>query len=245
MRLRGKVAVVTGGTSGLGRRIAEALLREGALVVCAARSERDMARITELAGSRAVFHHVDVRDADSVQGLMRFAHNTFGRLDVCVANAGVTRDGPVHRLDPKEWAEVLDTNLTGAFHCMQAAVPYLRTSGGTLINVSSALSTRVSPGAAAYGVSKAGVDMLTRAAAVELGPLGIRVNAVAPGFVDEGMGSRLTDNDLVWEEYRTRLVSGRLGTGDEVGRAVVFLATADGGYVNGHVLEVNGGLQWA
>ncbi|MBM9507713.1 SDR family NAD(P)-dependent oxidoreductase [Actinacidiphila acididurans] len=245
MRLRHKVAVVTGGTSGLGRRIAEALLREGAQVVCAARSERDMPAITELAGPRAAFHHVDVRDPDSVRGLMSFAQDRFGKLDICVANAGVTRDGPVHRLDPKEWDEVLDTNLTGAFHCMQAAVPYLQLSAGTLINVSSALSTRVSPGATAYSVSKAGLDMLTRAAAVELGALGIRVNAVAPGFIGEGMGSRLSDNDLVWDDYRTRLVSGRLGTGDEVGRAVVFLASPDGGYVNGHVLEVNGGLQWA
>jgi 3-oxoacyl-[acyl-carrier protein] reductase len=245
MRLRGKVAVVTGGTSGLGRRIAEALLREGAQVMCAARSERDMARITELAGPRAVFQHVDVRDADSVHSLMRCAQEKFGRLDVCVANAGVTRDGPLHLLDPKEWTEVLETNLTGAFHCVQAATPYLQATGGVLVHVSSALSTRVSPGAAAYSVSKAGLDMLTRAAAVELGPLGIRVNAVAPGFIDEGMGSRLSENDLVWDEYSGRLISGRLGSGDEVGRAVVFLASPDGGYVNGHVLEVNGGLQWA
>ncbi|MFF5019980.1 SDR family NAD(P)-dependent oxidoreductase [Streptomyces sp. NPDC001165] len=236
---------MTGGTSGLGRSIAEALLREGAGVICAARSERDMARITELAGDRAVFHYTDVRDPGSVDELMRFAQGHFGRLDLCVANAGVTRDGPVHTLDPKDWAEVIGTNLTGTFHCVQAATPHLRQTGGSIVAISSALSTRVSEGAAAYSVSKAGIDMLTRACAAELAAFGIRVNAVAPGFISEGMGNRLADNDLVWGEYHKRLLSGRPGTGAEVGRAVVFLASPEGAYVNGHVLEVNGGLRWA
>jgi len=245
MRLRNKAVVVTGGTRGLGRGIAEYLLREGARVVCAGRSRGDMDRIVEVGGGRAFHHEVDVRDRESVEALLKGASELMGRIDVIVSNAGISADAPITTLEESDWNEVLQTNLTGTFHLTQAGIPYLTETAGSVINISSALATRVAPGAAAYSASKAAIEMFTRSCAVELAPSGIRVNAVAPGIIATGLGARLAENDLVWETYASRLVAGRPGRGDEVGSAVAFLASAEGSYVNGHVLEVNGGLQWA
>ncbi|MFE2961202.1 SDR family NAD(P)-dependent oxidoreductase [Nocardia tengchongensis] len=246
MRLRGKVVIVTGGTRGLGRSIAESALAEGAKVVCAARSAGELELIREFGGDRVHFEATDVRDPAAVEDLMAAAVRHFGRLDVLVCNAGMSNDGMVAAIDPGRWAEVIETNLIGTFYCVRAAVPYLRGSGGgRIIAISSALSTRVSPGASAYCASKAGIEMLVRSAAAELAADGITVNAVAPGFVDTGLGARLSENDLVWEQVSGRLLAGRSGTGDEVGRSVVFLASDDASYVNSHILEVNGGLLWS
>lgn len=245
MLLRNKVVVITGGTRSLGRCIAAAMLREGAHVVCAARAEHDLDQLMGLALDRVSFTPVDVRDRSSVEKLMRFAVVEKGRVDILVTNAGISRDGPIDTLPVDDWDEVVCTNLTGTFHCIQAVVPYMRRQGGgTIITVSSALSTRVAAGAGAYCVSKAAIDMLTRVSATELADDGIRINALAPGFIDEGMGRRLADSDGVWETYQQRLLARRLGTADEVGRAAVFLASDHSSYINGHVLEVNGGLQW-
>lgn len=245
MRLRGKVVVVTGGTRGLGRSIAEAALREGAHVVCAARSEGDVELIRELGNNRVSFQQTDVCDRDSIDELMGSTYANLGRLDVLVCNAGVSNDSLVRNLKPTEWSRVIDTNLSGVYHCTQAVVPYMQQQGGgRIINISSALSTRVSPGAGAYSASKAAIDMFTKVCAVEFAELGITVNAVSPGFIEAGMGERLAGNDLVWDTYESRLLAGRLGRGEDVGNAVVFLASADGSYVNSHILEVNGGLLW-
>src|SRR5262249_40494296 len=153
-------------------------------------------------------------------------------LDILVANAGVSHPGPVAALALSRWREVIDTNLTGAFICTQEAVPYLEKSAhARIINVSSALATRVAAGAAAYSASKAALEMLTRTCAVELAPKGILVNAIAPGIVDEGMGRALVANPMVWARMEPKLVMGRAGTGDEVARAAVFLAGEDSAYV--------------
>jgi 3-oxoacyl-[acyl-carrier protein] reductase len=245
MRLRNKVVVITGGTRGLGQSIAETLLQEGARVVCAGRSRGEMDRIEEVGGGRVSFIPADVRDRASVEALLKTARGQLGRVDVLVSNAGISIDAPITALAAEDWTEVLETNLTGTFHLTQAGIPYLEETGGCVVNISSALATRVAPGAAAYSASKAAIEMFTRTCAVELAPSGIRVNAVAPGILETGLGARLADNDLVWETYAARLVSGRPGRGSEVGAAVAFLASAEGSYVNGHVLEVNGGLQWA
>lgn len=178
-------------------------------------------------------------DRASVEALMRATHERLGRLDVLVCNAGVSNDGMVRDLDPKAWAEVIDTNLTGTFTCVQEAVPYLeRQGGGRIIVISSALSTRVSPGAGAYSVSKAAIDMFTKVCAAEFAGTGIMVNAVAPRIIDQGLGARLAENDLVLDAVAGRLLAGRPGRGEEVGNAVVFLAPGEGSYVNSHVTEV-------
>jgi 3-oxoacyl-[acyl-carrier protein] reductase len=241
MRLEGRIAVITGGTRGLGRHLVAAFRAEGARVLYAGRTPAPDAPD----GEDVAFHPVDVRDPASVRALMAEAQSRFGGVDIVVANAGSSRPGPVGELDPQAWAEVLDTNLTGALHCLQAALPHLEKSpAGRVINLSSALATRVAPGAAAYSVSKAGLEMLTRVAAVELAGRGITVNCVSPGFIDAGMGRVLADTPAVWARYEPKLATGRLGVPSEVSAAAVFLASDDGSYVNGHVLEVNGGLLW-
>jgi 3-oxoacyl-[acyl-carrier protein] reductase len=194
---------------------------------------------------RLAFHPVDVREWRSVSDLMEMAVTRFGRLDVVVANAGVSRPGPVDALDTERWCEVIDTNLTGVFHCVRAAAPHLEGSGGgRIITVSSALAERVARGASAYCASKAAVEMFTKVCAIELAPKGITVNCLSPGFLDEGMGRELIANAAIWKQYGTRLAMGRPGTGQEAATAAVFLAGRDSAYVNGHVLEVNGGLDW-
>jgi 3-oxoacyl-[acyl-carrier protein] reductase len=241
MRLAGKTAVVTGASRGLGRVIAERYLAEGASVVCGARGPGSLETT-----DRFRFHPVDVTEPSSVAELMQYTVDTFGRLDVLVSNAGVSRDGRVERLEPKEWDEMVATNLTGVFLCTREAVPHLRAAGGgRIINLSSSMAGRVAVGAAGYCATKAAVEMFTKVCAIELAPKGILVNALAPGVIDEGMGHELAGNEKVWDVYRKRFALGRPGEAGEVADAAVFLAGAESSYVNGHVLEVNGGLLWA
>lgn len=245
MRFQGRVAVVTGGTRGLGFAIAREFLDEGMSVVCASRTPGDFKVLQDDYPDRVRYWQTDVTSPESVAELMRSAADLFGGLDVVVANAGVNRDGKVDRLAPADWDAMVGTNLTGVYLCTHAAVPYLRDRGGSIINVSSSMATRVTVGAAGYCATKAAVEMFTRVTAIELGRYGIRVNALAPGILTEGMGKELTRNDRLWETYRKRFALGRVGDVAEAARAAVFLASDDASYVNGDVLEVNGGLQWA
>jgi len=244
VQMRGRTAVVTGGTRNLGRCIVEAFLREGAQVIAAGRDPEPIGDL--LAGSDQVaFYPVDVRNALSVEEMLAAAADHFGGIDVVVANAGVSRPGRVEGLAEPDWTETFDTNVHGTFRTVKAAVPYLeKAGGGRIITLSSALGSRVAPGAAGYCASKAAIEMLTRVAAIELADRAITVNCLSPGLIDEGMGRSLAQTQPVWDKYRPKLASGRLGTGAEVAEAAVFLAGGASSYVNGHVLEVNGGLDW-
>lgn len=245
MRFQGRVAVITGGTRGLGFAIAREFLNEGMSVVCASRTPGDVKVLQDEYPDRVRYRQTDVTSLESVAGLMRSATDLFGGLDVVVANAGVNRDGKVDRLAPADWDAMIGTNLTGVYLCTHTAVPHLRDRGGSIINVSSSMATRVAVGAAGYCATKAAVEMFTRVTAIELGRYGIRVNALAPGILTEGMGKELIRNDMLWETYRKRFALGRAGDVAEAARAAVFLASDDASYVNGDVLEVNGGSQWA
>ncbi|MEU1071059.1 MULTISPECIES: SDR family NAD(P)-dependent oxidoreductase [unclassified Streptomyces] len=245
MRLAGKVAIVTGGTKGLGYAIAQAYAKEGCRVVCAAREPDEGRELPPVGEGDLAYHPVDVRDPDSVEALMRGTYEAYGRLDVLVAGAGVSRAGPAEGLDAAHWTDVISTNLNGTFLSVRSALPYLvRDGGGRVITLSSALATRVAPGSSAYAASKAGIEMLTRVVAVELAGKPITVNCLSPGFIDEGMGRQLARNEAVWDYYRGKIAAGRAGRADEVADAALFLADDGSDYVNGHVLEVNGGLRW-
>jgi 3-oxoacyl-[acyl-carrier protein] reductase len=246
MRLAGTTAVITGGTRGMGRAIAERYLAEGARVVCAARNTHDIKEVLDAAPDRAWYHPVDVTDADSVRELMVWSVDTLGSIDVLVANAGVNRDGRVDRLPVDDWHDVVSTNLTGVYLATREVVPHMTAAGrGRIVNVSSSMATRVAIGAAAYCSTKAAVEMLTRVSAIELGPRGILVNCLAPGILDKGMGEDLIANERIWAHYSKRLALGRPGRVEEAADAAVFLASDESSYVNGHVLEVNGGLLWS
>lgn len=243
MRLVGRTAVITGASRGLGKAIADRYLAEGASVVCGARSPGET---VDEVGDRFRFHQVDVTEPSSVAELMRYTVDTFGQIDILVANAGVSRDGRVERLPPKEWDEMVATNLTGVFLCTHEAVPHMSAAGGgRIINLSSSMASRVAVGAAGYCATKAAVEMFTKVCAIELAAKGILVNCLAPGVIDEGMGHELAGNQRVWDVYRKRFALGRPGHAEEVADAAVFLASTESSYVNGHVLEVNGGLLWA
>lgn len=215
-------------------------------MVCAARNPYDIKEIFARAPERGAYVEVDVTSDASVTALMADVAERFGGIDILVANAGVSRDGRVDRLPVTDWQDMVATNLTGVFLCTRAAVPYLeRSTAGRIVNVSSSMATRVAVGAAGYCATKAAVEMFTRVSAIELAPRGILVNSLAPGILDEGMGQQLTANDRIWSRYKTRLALGRPGSSGEAADAAVFLAGAESSYVNGHVLEVNGGLLWS
>jgi 3-oxoacyl-[acyl-carrier protein] reductase len=245
MQLQSKVAIVTGGTKGLGRGIAKVFLEEGAKVVCAGRQKYDFDEFTAPYADRVLFCEVDVRDPESVKALVEKSIEHFGQVDIMVANAGIIRDNTLVKMTYEEWKDVVDTNLNGVFNCTKQVIDHMIERGdGCIINVSSAAATRVNVGQSNYCSSKAGTEMFTRVAAIELGPKGIRVNCLSPGVIDDGMGTGLSKNEKIWERYVKRMALRRPGHSDEIGRAALFLASSDSSYVNGHVLEVNGGLLW-
>jgi len=239
------VAVVTGGTRGIGRAIADRLASDGATtVVTYAHDDRAAARTERALQARApesTAVKFDVGDYDAVAAAFDRIHEEFGPPSVLVNNAGIMRNSLLVRMDSEEWNDVIRTNLTGTFHCLQAAGKLmLRERHGRIVNVSSVAAQRGWAGQANYAASKAGVVGLTKSAAREFGDRSIRVNAVCPGY---------TDTDL----YRTELdgadddpvgmaPQGRVAEPEEIADAVAFLLSEEASYVNGEVLRVDGGL---
>ncbi len=242
LQLEGKVAVVTGGTKGLGAALCEYFLAAGASVVAASRSaEKDEAWSAE----RSVVLPVDVTEPASVARLLDETTERFGGIDILVANAGVSWNGRLKQLELARWKNMVDINLNGLFICTQTVVPHLeRRGGGSILTVSSCMASRPAVGVSGYVASKAGVEAFTRAAALELAGMGIRVNCLAPGFLEIGMGEKLRRNERAWAAYEPSLLAGRMGSGTDAAAAAAFLCSDAAAYVNGHVLEVNGGLRW-
>jgi 3-oxoacyl-[acyl-carrier protein] reductase len=245
--LKDKVAVVTGASQGIGRDTAVALAEAGAKVAVAARTEDKLATLVGeivAAGGEAYAVKMDVADAEQVKAGFKQVIERFGRLDILVNNAAITRDGLALRMKKDDWEAVIRTNLTGAHFCIQQALAtMMRARAGRIINISSVVAQMGNAGQANYVAAKAGIIGLTKAIAVEIASRNITVNAVAPGFIETPMTDVL--GDKVKEELKTRIPLGRMGSAREVAAAIVFLASDEASYITGHVLDVNGGMYLA
>jgi 3-oxoacyl-[acyl-carrier protein] reductase len=243
--LENRIALVTGASQGIGRATTLALAQSGARVAVAARNAAKMAGVvTEIsaAGGEAIAVQMDVADAEQIKAGFRQVIEKYGKLDILVNNAAITRDGLAVRMKAEDWDAVLRTNLTGAHLCAQQAMSVMmRARYGRIINVTSVVAESGNPGQVNYVAAKAGLIGLTRALAVEVASRNITVNAVAPGFIVSPMTDPLPQ--AVKEGLIARVPLGRMGTDAEVAAAVVFLASDEAGYITGTVLDVNGGLR--
>jgi 3-oxoacyl-[acyl-carrier protein] reductase len=245
--LTDKVALVTGASQGIGRDTALALAEAGAKVAVAARNEEKLAALAEeiaAKGAVAFAVKIDVADPEQVKAGFKAVLEKFGKLDILVNNAAITRDGLALRMKQDDWDAVIRTNLTGAHFCTQQALAtMMRARAGRIINIASVVAQMGNAGQANYVAAKAGLIGLTKAIAMEIASRNVTVNAVAPGFIETPMTHVLPEK--VKEELKTRIPLGRMGTARDVAAAIVFLASDEAGYITGHVLDVNGGLYLA
>jgi 3-oxoacyl-[acyl-carrier protein] reductase len=242
--LKDKVALVTGASQGIGRATALALAEAGAKVAVAARSADKLASLVgeiESRGGEGLAVTMDVADAAQVKAGFQQVLAKFGRLDILVNNAAITRDTLALRMKLEDWDAVLRTNLTGAYLCVQQALgAMLKQRSGRIINLSSVVAETGNAGQANYVASKAGLIGLTRAIAVEVASRSITVNAVAPGFIETPMTDPLSQQ--LKDKMKSMIPLGRFGLDREIATAIVFLASDEAGYITGQVLEVNGGM---
>jgi 3-oxoacyl-[acyl-carrier protein] reductase len=245
--LEGRVALVTGGSRGIGRAICVALGRRGATVLVNYAAREDAARATAAAvereGGEAVITGFDVANRDAVMETIKELGKEHGGLHILVNNAGVAINGLAMRFKPDDWRRIMDTNLDGAFWCTQAATPFLLRAKeqGRVINLSSVVGETGNPGQAAYAATKAGLIGLTKSLAREYASRGVCVNAIAPGFIETDMTA-----EHLPAEQRDKLLEqiplGRIGAADDVANAVAFLAGPEAAYITGQVLRINGGM---
>lgn len=245
MRLTGKVAIISGAASGMGAATARRFGKEGARVVIADMLEEEGKAVADgvnEAGGKAMFMALNVTDEAGWKKVVDATVAAFGRLDILVNNAAITRDGLAIRMKLDDWDAVLRTNLTGAHLCAQQALAVmLRQRSGRIINVTSVVAETGNAGQSNYVAAKAGLIGLTRALAVEVASRNITVNAVAPGFIVSPMTDPLSDT--VKQALLERIPLGRMGTDADVTTAIVFLSSDEAGYITGAVLDVNGGLR--
>ncbi|NJR67944.1 MAG: 3-oxoacyl-[acyl-carrier-protein] reductase [Synechococcales cyanobacterium CRU_2_2] len=245
-RLSGKVALVTGASRGIGRAIALALAAEGAKIVVnyARSSEAAEAVVQEIVagGGEAIAQPADVSQEDQVEALVKATQDQWGRIDVLVNNAGITKDNLLLRMKPADWSAVIDLNLTGVYLCTRAVSKLmLKQKSGRIINISSIVGEMGNPGQANYAAAKAGVIGFTKAVAKEVASRGITVNAVAPGFIETDMTHGLDSSALL-----KFIPLARLGQADEVAGTVRFLAADPAaGYITGQAINVDGGMVMA
>lgn len=247
--LKDQVAIVTGGSRGIGRGIARKLSEAGATVVLTSRSEDGAAKAAaeiadETAGSNGgavIGKACDSGDAQACADLVKSVTAEYGRLDILVNNAGVTRDKLIMRMSPEDWESVFPTNLHGVFYLSKAAVrPMMKQRSGRIINISSIVAATGNPGQTNYAATKAGIVGFSKSLAKEIGSRGITVNVVSPGYVETGMSDEISD------EMKTKMFENiplrRLGTPGDIAEAVLFLASPGAAYITGIVLNVDGGM---
>ena len=242
--LSGQVAIVTGASQGLGRSMAVELARSGAQVACVARNVEKLQETVaaiEAAGGQAKAIACDVQDRSGIDELGDGVNEDWGRLDIMVNNAGITRDTLLPRMSDDEWLDVINTNLTGTFYFSRAASRLMmRQRSGRIMNISSVSGLIGNPGQTNYSASKAGMIGMTRSLSRELAGRKVTINAICPGFIESEMSQAL--GDTVLAEVRKRIPAKRLGTPEDVAACVLFLASAAASYITGQVLTVDGGM---
>jgi 3-oxoacyl-[acyl-carrier protein] reductase len=244
MRLNGKICIVTGAAQGIGLATALKFAREGAtVVVCDLKKDALDAAVAQCqaAGGRAEGHVVDVTDRVQVDAMVDAVKSLHGRIDVLVNNAGITRDARLQKMTEAQFDQVIDVNLRGVFHCAQAVADTMVAQGsGVILNASSVVGLYGNFGQTNYAASKFGVIGFTKTWSRELGPKGVRVNAVAPGFIETPILATIPEKVL--GHMREQVPLKRLGQPEEIANAYAFLASDEASYVNGVVLEVSGGM---
>jgi 3-oxoacyl-[acyl-carrier protein] reductase len=243
MKLKGRVALVTGSAQGIGKSIAEALAKEGADIIVSD-INIDAAKITagEIAklGVKTIATKTNVADAESVKAMVDEAVKFFGKIDILINNAGITRDNLLIRMKDEDWDAVLNVNLRSMFLCTKAIAPLMMKSRwGRIVNIASIVGEMGNFGQVNYSAAKAGAIGMTKTVARELASRGITCNAVAPGFIDTAMTQKLSDD--VKKRLSEQIPLTRLGTPDDIAKAVIFLC-ADADYITGQVVNVNGGM---
>jgi 3-oxoacyl-[acyl-carrier protein] reductase len=241
--MTGRVALVTGASRGIGRAIATGLAAAGATVVAAARGDHAAGTVEAIraAGGAAEVLALDVTDGAAIDAAIKGIVERLGRLDVLVNNAGIARDTLLLRMKREDWDAVLQTNLTAAFACAQAALkPMIKQRSGRIINITSVVGQAGNAGQTNYAASKAGLIGFTKALAQEVASRNVTVNAVAPGLIDTDMTRAIAGG--AHEEWAAKIPLARLGTPEDVAAAVRFLASDEASYITGHVLAVNGGM---
>lgn len=240
----GRVALITGASQGIGRACALALAEAGADVALAARNEEKLAAVVkeaEAKGVKSAAFRMDVADEDSVKAAVKSAIAQFGKVDILINNAGITKDTLIMRMKRADWDSVIQTNLTGAYFCTQAVISsMLKQRWGRVVNISSVFGQMGQAGQANYAASKAGLIGFTMAMAREVASRNITVNAVAPGYIETAMTEGLAEE--LKSKVNEMIPLGRAGTDTEVAHAVRFLASEEASYITGHVLMVNGGM---
>lgn len=244
MMLEDRVAIVTGATSGIGAATARIFRQHGASVLAVGRDETALAALADPHG-RTITCAADVTAPDAPARIVEAALAAFGKIEIMVNSAGIIAMGTLERTSDEDWDRMLDVNLRAPFRLMRAAAPHLARRKGAIVNVSSVAALRVFPGLLSYCVSKAGLDQLTRCAAIEMAPQGVRVNAVDPGVVvtDLHLRSGMTRDtyDAFLERSRETHPIGRTGRPEEIAELILFLASERSGWITGETLAIDGG----
>ena len=240
--LTGKVALVTGGGTGIGRASAELMAARGAQVLVSGRREDPLAELSESNPDQISYFQADVSQADDRARLVETAIDRYGRLDTLVNNAGFGAGGPFTETTDEDMEYLTKVNLVAPAVLTRIAVPHLSASGGSVVNISSTAGRSAFAGVSVYAATKAGLNHLTRVLAAELGPMGIRVNAVAPGLTRTDMAREFLEQEGLEEMMVSMTPLGRVGDVDDVAKAVAYLASDDAAWVTGQIVDASGGL---
>ncbi|MEH7072768.1 3-oxoacyl-ACP reductase FabG [Neobacillus drentensis] len=237
-----KVVIITGGAQGIGKETAKQFLQEDAnVVICDYDETAGRNTLEELNSEKVEFYKVDVSDSSQIDEMVQSVVAKHSRIDVLVNNAGITLDGFLTKMEESAWEKVISVNLSGVFKCTKAVAPIMLQQGsGVILNASSVVGLYGNIGQTNYAATKAGVIGLTKSWAKEFGPKGIRVNAVAPGFIETGMTAAVPDKVLQFMKEKTPLR--KLGKPEDIAAAYLFLASDKANYINGTILSVDGGL---